>query len=157
MQIRPYEARDKDAVVRLSLRAWKPVFESIERLMSSAVFRSLHPDWRISQTVAVEAVCADDSIQVWVATVDDVVVGFVAVKANTTVLGELHMLAVDPEHQCRGVGKALTEFALARMKEAGFDVAMLETGGDPGHAPARRTYEHSGFELLPIARYFKKL
>jgi hypothetical protein len=34
---------------------------------------------------------------------------------------------------------------------------MVETGGDPGHAPARRTYERSGFTLLPIARYFKNL
>jgi hypothetical protein len=36
-------------------------------------------------------------------------------------------------------------------------VAMVETGADPGHGPARRTYEKAGFEQLPIARYFKKL
>jgi hypothetical protein len=43
------------------------------------------------------------------------------------------------------------------MKDAGMSIAMVETGGDPGHAPARRTYEKLGFGLLPIARYFKKL
>jgi hypothetical protein len=36
-------------------------------------------------------------------------------------------------------------------------VAMVETGGDPGHAPARRTYEKAGFSLVPVARYFKAL
>jgi hypothetical protein len=36
-------------------------------------------------------------------------------------------------------------------------VAMVETGGDPGHAAARRTYEKAGYILLPIARYFKSL
>jgi hypothetical protein len=36
-------------------------------------------------------------------------------------------------------------------------VAMVETGGDPGHAPARDLYEQIGFTLLPIARYFKAL
>jgi RimJ/RimL family protein N-acetyltransferase len=36
-------------------------------------------------------------------------------------------------------------------------VAMVETGGDPGHAASRRTYEKAGFVLLPIARYFKML
>jgi len=36
-------------------------------------------------------------------------------------------------------------------------VAMVETGGDPGHAAARRTYEKAGFTLVPIARYFKNL
>ncbi len=35
-------------------------------------------------------------------------------------------------------------------------VAMVETGGDPGHAAARRTYEKAVYVHLPtIARYFK--
>ena len=67
------------------------------------------------------------------------------------------MIAVDSDYQQRGIGVALTEFALEQMKAAGMSVAMVETGGDSGHAPARRTYEKLGFELLPIARYFKKL
>lgn len=43
------------------------------------------------------------------------------------------------------------------MKQAGAELAMVETGGDRGHAPARATYEKMGFGLLPVARYFKKL
>jgi hypothetical protein len=34
---------------------------------------------------------------------------------------------------------------------------MVETAGDPGHAPARHTYEKADFALFPVARYFKKL
>jgi ribosomal protein S18 acetylase RimI-like enzyme len=67
------------------------------------------------------------------------------------------MVAVDPARQGQGIGTALTTFALERMRAAGMAVAMVETGGDPGHAPARSTYEKAGFRLLPIARYFKKL
>jgi ribosomal protein S18 acetylase RimI-like enzyme len=72
-------------------------------------------------------------------------------------MGEIYMIAVDPDYQHRGIGTALVEFALDFMKVAGMSVAMVETGGDPGHAPARCTYEKVGFGLLPIARYFKKL
>ncbi len=36
-------------------------------------------------------------------------------------------------------------------------MAMVETGGDPGHAAARRTYEKAECTLLPIARYLKSL
>lgn len=36
-------------------------------------------------------------------------------------------------------------------------VAMVETGGDPGHGPARRTYERAGFTAMPVARYFMAL
>jgi ribosomal protein S18 acetylase RimI-like enzyme len=72
-------------------------------------------------------------------------------------MGEIYMLAVDPDHQGDGIGTALTEFALERFKGDGMAVAMVETGGDPGHAASRRTYEKAGFVLLPIARYFKML
>jgi hypothetical protein len=34
---------------------------------------------------------------------------------------------------------------------------MVETGGEPGHAAARRTYEKAGYVILPIARYVKNL
>ena len=27
---------------------------------------------------------------------------------------------------------------------------MVETGGDPGHPPARAIYERAGFTLLPV-------
>ena len=37
------------------------------------------------------------------------------------------------------------------------DIAAVETGGDPGHAPARAAYEALGFTLLPSARYLKLL
>jgi len=42
-------------------------------------------------------------------------------------------------------------------KGAGMSVAMVETGGNPGRVRAGHTYEKAGFELLQVARYFKKL
>ncbi|WP_199330510.1 GNAT family N-acetyltransferase [Microcoleus sp. FACHB-68] len=72
-------------------------------------------------------------------------------------MGEIYMVAVDPDFQGRGIGSDLIEFALAWMKDAGMSLAMVETGGDAGHAPARHTYEKVGFEVFPVARYFKKL
>ncbi len=65
------------------------------------------------------------------------------------------MLGGDPDYQGGGIGTALTQFALERLKDAGMAVAMVEMGGDPGHAAARRTYEKAGCTLLPIARHFK--
>jgi hypothetical protein len=43
------------------------------------------------------------------------------------------------------------------MRTSGMDIAVVETGGDSGHAPARAAYETAGFTLLPIARYFRLL
>ena len=72
-------------------------------------------------------------------------------------MGEVYIVAVDPDHQRRGIGAALTAFALERIQQAGLSIAMVETGTDEGHAPARRAYESSGFTLWPVARYFREL
>ena len=94
----------------------------------------------------------------WVAEVSAGIAGFVALDLHPEGgMGEIYMLAVDPDNQGNGIGTALTEFALDRLKQDGMTVAMVETGGDPGHAAARRTYEKAGYVQLPIARYFKKL
>ena len=53
--------------------------------------------------------------------------------------------------------EALTEVATGWLRDAGMTMAMVETGGDPGHAPARRVYEKANYTLLPGARYFKAL
>ena len=157
--IRPYADRDAEAVIDFSLRAWAPVFGSIEQVLGSAIFRRLHPDWREDQRRAVEDVCAAQKGPVWVAEVDGAAVGFVAIEVYDPgrSMGEISMLAVDPDHQGGGIGTALTEFALDRLKDAGMKIAMVETGGDPGHAAARRTYEKAGYVLSPVARYFKNL
>lgn len=159
MQVKPYDTRHLDAVKRLSLRAWEPVFDSIQQAMDSDVYRVFYPNgWRDSQLGAVEAVCAAEDTKVWVAIASGSTVGFVAVKLHAeSSMGEIYMVAVDPDYQRQGIGTALMKFALLSLKDAGMSVVMVETGGDPGHAPARSTYEKLGFGLLPIARYFKKL
>jgi len=70
-------------------------------------------------------------------------------------MGAIDIIATDPEYQRRGIAKALTAAALDHMRDSGMDIAVVETGGDPGHAPARAAYTATGFTLLPIARYFQ--
>ncbi|NEQ43862.1 MAG: GNAT family N-acetyltransferase [Leptolyngbya sp. SIOISBB] len=159
IRIESYAPCYLEAVVRLSLQAWTPVFDSMQRTMNVDVYQAFYPEhWRISQQAAVETVCAAEDTPVWLAIEEDTTVGFVAVKLHPEdCMGEIYMVAVDPAFQGRGIGTALLDFALDWMKDAGMEIAMVETGGDPGHAPARQTYEKVGFELWPVARYFKSL
>lgn len=159
MRIQPYNAEQRDAVIRLSLQAWEPVFDSIQKTLNADVYQAFYPDhWRVSQQKAVEEVCTAEDTNVWIAVDSGATVGFVAVKFHSEDnMGEIYMVAVDPAFQGHGIGSALIQFALDWMKEAGMSIAMVETGGDPGHAPVRRTYEKAGFELWPVARYFKSL
>ncbi|KPL91436.1 GNAT family N-acetyltransferase [Herpetosiphon geysericola] len=156
--IRRYTAADRTAVGELSIRAWAPVFASLAAAMDAAVFGHFYPDWPNDQRKAVAAVCGAESNQVWVALLDQQLAGFVATTLHqATSMGEIVMLAVDPSYQQRGVGAALTKFALEQFRNAGMRVAMVETGGDPGHEPARQTYAKQGFQLMPVARYFQAL
>jgi GNAT superfamily N-acetyltransferase len=120
--------------------------------------RALCPD---DIPVVVESSCRAEGNRVWVAEADGRPVGYTVVVVHPinreTESGEISMVAVDPDYQQRGVGIALVDFALDRITELGIPLAEIGTGGDPGHAPARRLYERAGFTPVPLVRYFKAL
>jgi len=156
--IREYRREDEQAVVELSLRAWAPVFASIEQALGRDIFDRLYGDWRTHQGQSVRDSVTSDGMCVWVAEGVRSVIGFVAARRDCKRrIGEVWMLAVDRDYQRAGVGAVLTEFATDWLGGAGMRVAMVETGGDPGHAPARRVYEKAGYTGFPVARYFKAL
>lgn len=156
--LRPFAPHDLDAILDLSIRAWEPVFASLEQVLGSEIFQRLHADWRADQRRAVREACRSEDTAVWVAESASELVGFVGIKTDEQArLGEIYLIAVDPAHQRSGVATALMRLAVDELADAGMTVAMVETGGDPGHAPARELYEQIGFTLLPIARYFKNI
>src|SRR5512132_372331 len=157
-RIRDYGPLDEEPVVELSLRAWARVFSSLEQVLGREIFVRLHGDWRQHQEKEVRDTLADGATRVWVAEADRGVVAFVAAKLHPERrIGEISMLAVDPHAQRRGIGSAFTELATGWLRDAGMRVAMVETGGDLGHARARRVYEQANYTLLPVARYFRAL
>lgn len=158
-QIRPFRDDDIDDIVELSLLAWEPVFQSFEQVLGTAIYRHIYPDWQTSQRNVVTEFCQNqEKNTTWVADVEGRVVGFVTYELNVQdKTGEVMLLAVHPDHQDQGIGTDLNHFALSKLKEAGMKLAVVGTGGDPGHAPARRSYEKAGYTALPIVRYYKDL
>ncbi|MBU0495556.1 MAG: GNAT family N-acetyltransferase [Chloroflexi bacterium] len=158
LTIRPVRDDDVEALVALSLLAWEPVFASFERILDPAIYPIIYPDWHKSQQEGVEAACRDEETFVGVAVVDGVVVGFAAYKLHPQdQTGEVDLLAVHPDYQNQGVGTALNDWALDQMRASGMRMAVVGTGGDPSHAPARRSYEKAGYVGLPLVRYYKDL
>ena len=159
IEIRELADDDLDAVVAFSLRAWEPVFASLQEVLGDEIFLRLHPDWREGQADTVRSICRNDERDAFVAVVGARPVGFVAVALNAfhERMGVIEIVGVDPDYQGHGIGARLTEFAVDHLRRCGMDVAVVETGGDPGHAPARALYGETGFTLLPIARYFRLL
>lgn len=159
LHIRPYSERDLEAIVELSLLAWEPVFTAWQEILGPRLYPiAIYPDWRKSQKEVVEKACMDETLNTWVAIVDGDVVGFVAYELNKeSRTGKVRILAVHPEHQNQGIGTHLNRFALQKLKDGGMKLAVVGTGGDRGHAPARRSYEKAGYTALPLVRYYKEL
>jgi ribosomal protein S18 acetylase RimI-like enzyme len=159
LHIRPVRDDDIEDLVQLSLLALIPVFDSFERILGPNIYTLIWPDWEISQRAAIETVCKDrEKATVLVAELEGVVIGFLAYELNPKdSIGEVQLLAVHPQYQNRGIGTELNRFALREMRARGMKMARVETGGDPSHAPARRSYEKAGYTGLPLVRYFKEL
>ena len=157
--IRTLHDDDLPAVLDLAVRAWAPVFASMRDVLAgSGVYEHFFLEWEPVQRRAVGQVCTATGHDVAVAVDGGRVAGFVAARADEAEgLGEIVMLAVAPEFQRRGIGGALTRYAADGLAARGMAVAMVETGGDVGHAPARRTYERAGFTPMPVVRFFATL
>lgn len=158
--VRPLVDADIAAVVSFAVDAWAPVFASIEAEMGPGGLPPVYPDWRSAQARGVEGVCRDPDNEVWVAVRDGRPVGFVAVhggEEGAATAGEIYMIAVAPGHQRSGVGTALLRHAVAELRSAHVELAVIATGGDPGHAPARRLYEKAGFRGVLQVQYYAEL
>ena len=159
LSIRSLREHDLEALEELAVLAWEPVFASVHNVLGPEIDAILHPDWRQRQREEVRRCCADTpGAVVLIAEVDGAVVGFIAYELNhDTQRGVVDLLAVHPNYQNRGIGTELNRIVLERMRQAGMRIAIVGTGGDPGHAPARRTYEKAGYTLFPIAHYYQAL
>ena len=154
--IRPMGDDDVEAIVELSLGAWEPVFASIHDTIGARLFTYFYgDDWRQHQAGDVRRACS--AYETLVAERDGRVVGFTAVDLREGDEGEIYMVAVAPDAQGAGIGTQLTNAAIDVIRAAGKRVAIVGTGADPGHAPARATYRKAGFTSWPSEQFYKLL
>ncbi len=158
-RIAPYHPAQREGVLDLSLRAWDPVFRQLEPAVPAFVYRSFYPQgWRRRQYDDLATVLDTEPETCDVALSGSQAVGWICTRLHPEdSMGEVYVLAVDPDWQRQGIGQALMDHSLHRARSAGMRMVMVETGDDPGHAAARLSYERQGFERWPVARYFKDL
>lgn len=130
MQIEAYTPHHFEAVVRICLQAWVPIFETAQSILGADIHQAVYPyEWTVRQRKYVEDACAAKDTNVWVAIDEGSTVGVVALKLHSEdSTGEICLIAVDLDFQGRGIGIALIEFALTQMKEAGMSYAEIPVG-----------------------------
>jgi GNAT superfamily N-acetyltransferase len=140
--------------------AFAPVFASFRSILGDDIYDLAQArEDGVQGELLISLLAPESGWEVYAAEIAGTVVGFVSIKLNQdTRVGEIGLNAVHPEHAGTGVGTTMYKFAIARMKEAGMQVATVSTGGDPSHAPARRAYEKAGFTVqIPSVWLCRKL
>jgi ribosomal protein S18 acetylase RimI-like enzyme len=158
--IRAFKSDDLPIIQAIRRRAFQPIHDSFRALLGEDVFRLEFSDWDQLQADYLRSICAEDSgKEIYVATVNEAVVGFIGLAMNQACArGEIDLNAVDPEHQGQGIGEFMYKFAMRRMQSAGMKVVKVSTGADPSHLPARRAYEKAGFNVfIPSITMYRKI
>lgn len=160
MHIRPYTSTDLPTLHAIRAAAFAPVFASFRNIVGPEIAALGLATAEQEQADLLDAIAKSDSGNaIAVSESGGVIAGFVSWKPNIAPgIGEITLNAVHPDHGGKGIGTALYEHALAALKSAGMQLATVGTGGDPSHAPARRTYEKVGFSVhLPSIYMYRKL
>lgn len=147
--MRPVRADDQPHLDSVRQAAFAPVFASFRSILGEDIYKLAQaPKDERQGELLLSLLAPESGWEVYAAEMAGTVVGFVAIQLNQdTQVGEIGLNAVHPDHAGKGIGTAMYNFAIARMKEAGMRVATVATGGDPSHAPARRAYEKAGFTV----------
>lgn len=156
-KIRLFKPNDLEKLLKITLLAFEPIFESFKIILGPSIYPIIYPDWRKRQVDGVEMLSQNNKICLWVAEVDEKVVGYIAYELYDDQTAEVQLLAVHPEYQNCGIGTRLNMFALQKMREGGMKLVIVSTGGDESHAPARRSYEKAGYTALPLVKYYQDL
>ena len=160
MVMRQAKIDDLPVLQEIRKAAFAPVFASFRALLGDDLYALVQAREDEAQSdMLASLVAGQPPWEVHVAERAGFVVGFVALQVNReTQVGEIGLNAVHPGHAGRGIGTAMYDFALARMKDAGMRAATVATGADESHAPARRAYEKAGFSArIPSVWMCRKL
>ena len=146
--IRLAAENDLPRICEIAKAAWTKIFDHLEAAYGKELYNTVNPDCRNSKTPWVHKFFTEHPDWLYVAERNGKVVGFIAFTMNfNTMTGTISNNAVDPACGEKGVGQEMYQAVLERFKKAGLKAAMVTTGNDPAHAPARRAYERAGFKL----------
>lgn len=145
--IRLCQAGDLDTICRIAKAAWEKIFDHLEDAFGKELYNKVNPDCRNSKTPWLHKFFAEHPDWIYVAERNNKVVGFICIIMNfNSKVAQISNNAVDPFCGEKGVGQEMYQAVFERFKAEGMQAAMVTTGLDDAHAPARRAYERAGFK-----------
>ncbi len=126
MTIRAYEERDRQRLHEITAGSFRDA--SVHGKIEGVYGKLRGTTWAERKEPEINADINGEPEGVFVAEVDGEVVGYITTTTDqTSGMGRIPNLAVDPSCQGQGIGKALINAAMDRFRETGMEYAKIET------------------------------
>ncbi|MGD8396510.1 MAG: GNAT family N-acetyltransferase [Candidatus Eiseniibacteriota bacterium] len=116
-----------------------------------SILRAL-PAWFGIEDAIVDYVRSTERFETVVAEIGPKIVGFATIRQHNPHAAEIHVMGVRPEHQGRGIGRALVAWVEDLVRARGTAFLQVKTLGpsrpNTAYARTRGFYEHMGFAPL---------
>lgn len=124
--IRAYLRTDHDALIDITVRAFRGV--SIDENIEERYGLINAVAWQDRKASHVEADIAANAGDILVYEREGIVVGYVTSQGNEAAgIGHIRNMAVDPDHQGKGIGTELLRAAVAQLRGQGMAYVRIET------------------------------
>jgi ribosomal protein S18 acetylase RimI-like enzyme len=143
--IRPYQPADLESLRQITITCFDgtSVDQNIERLFG----RLGDLDWGQKKALTIDADADANPEGIFVCELNDVVVAYITSRINKdTATGWIPNMAVLPEHQKKGIGKALMSATLDYLESEGMELVRIETLVQNEVGPT--FYPNTGFQEI---------
>lgn len=157
--IRKYKESDMETICAIARRAYNDIFEGFEKEIGKDALDIWIPDAKNSKNAQLKWMAEKNPQWLYICERNGKIVGFIMFHLDyERKLGTIGNNASDPLAGEKGVGQEMYAFALEFFRKEGMKMAMVHTGLDEAHLPARKAYERAGFDrTVPEVLYFKML
>ena len=157
--MRPYRNEDLETICAIAKRAYDGIFSGFEEQIGKKALDAWIPDAKNSKTAQLTLMAQTHPELLYICERNGKTVGFIMFHLDyKRGLGSIGNNASDPLAGEKGVGNEMYTFVLDYFRKEGMKAAMVHTGLDEAHAPARRAYERVGFnKTVPEVLYFMEL
>lgn len=152
-KIRRFRSDDLDVIKAITLQAFGPV--TYEANIEQAFGLVAQKDWQYRKAKHIDLDVAADSDSIFVAEIDDVIVGYItSVRNMDTKIGTIPNLAVLSDYRGLGIGQRLIDYVIEYMRAEGMEILKIETL-EQNHI-GQKLYPKMGFSEMARQIYYCK-
>ena len=149
--LRQAKEKDLSRIDEITVICYSAIYESFVENVGKDIFQGIYfkseLPWPKSKTIQNHNLFAEHPDWLWVLEDQDNIFGFVSFKLKPEKnYGLIDNNGVLPAYAGQGWGKFMYRHVLKHFRSAGLRFALVETGLDDAHIPARRAYEGVGFD-----------